>query len=58
VRIHRSEIVRHDLIAAIRPHDSGRTFAVLAVAGKFPSVAATFRVSHETLRFRKQGASA
>ena len=37
VRIHRSEIVRHDLIAAVRRHDSGRTFAVLAEVGKLPS---------------------
>lgn len=36
VRIHRSEIVRHDLISAIRRHDSGRTFAVLAGGREVP----------------------
>jgi DNA-binding LytR/AlgR family response regulator len=36
VRIHRSEIVRHDLIAAIRRHDSGRTFAVLSGGREVP----------------------
>ena len=51
VRVHRSEIVRHDLIAAIRRHESGRTFAVSLAAGKFPSVAVTFTRSraHITL---------
>jgi two-component system, LytTR family, response regulator len=36
VRVHRSEIVRHDLIAAIRRHDSGRTFAVLSGGREVP----------------------
>jgi DNA-binding LytR/AlgR family response regulator len=56
VRIHRSEIVRHDLIAAIRRHDSGRTFAVL-VGGREVPVSRRYvaRIS-QTLRFRKQGA--
>jgi DNA-binding LytR/AlgR family response regulator len=56
VRIHRSEIVRHDLIAAIRRHDSGRTFAVLAGGREVPvSRRYVARIS-QTLRFRKQGA--
>ena len=56
VRIHRSEIVRHDLIAAIRRHDSGRTFAVLSGGREVPvSRRYVARIS-ETLRFRKQGA--
>ena len=56
VRIHRSEIVRHDLIAAIRRHDSGRTFAVLAGGGEVPvSRRYVSRIS-QTLRVRKQGA--
>ena len=56
VRIHRSEIVRHDLIAAIRRHDSGRTFAVLAGGREVPvSRRYVSRIAH-TLRFRKQGA--
>lgn len=36
VRVHRSEIVRHDLISAIRRHDSGRTFAVLSGGREVP----------------------
>jgi DNA-binding LytR/AlgR family response regulator len=56
VRIHRSEIVRHDLIAAIRRHDSGRTFAVLAGGREVPvSRRYVSRIS-ETLRLRKPGA--
>ncbi|HKQ15128.1 MAG TPA: LytTR family DNA-binding domain-containing protein [Steroidobacteraceae bacterium] len=56
VRIHRSEIVRHDLIAAIRRHDSGRTFAVLAGGREVPvSRRYVSRIS-QTLRVRKQGA--
>lgn len=56
VRIHRSEIVRHDLIAAIRRHDSGRTFAVLAGGREVPvSRRYVARIS-QTLRLRKQGA--
>ena len=56
VRIHRSEIVRHDLIAAIRRHDSGRTFAVLAGGREVPvSRRYVSRIAH-TLRFRKEGA--
>jgi two-component system response regulator AlgR len=56
VRIHRSEIVRHDLIAAIRRHDSGRTFAVLCGGREVPvSRRYVARIS-QTLRFRKQGA--
>jgi DNA-binding LytR/AlgR family response regulator len=56
VRIHRSEIVRHDLIAGIRRHDSGRTFAVLCGGREVPvSRRYVARIS-QTLRFRKQGA--
>jgi DNA-binding LytR/AlgR family response regulator len=56
VRIHRSEIVRHDLIAAIRRHDSGRAFAVLCGGREVPiSRRYVARIS-QTLRFRKQGA--
>jgi DNA-binding LytR/AlgR family response regulator len=56
VRIHRSEIVRHDLIAAIRRHDSGRTFAVLAGGREVPvSRRYVARIS-QTLRLRKEGA--
>ena len=56
VRIHRSEIVRHDLIAAIRRHDSGRTFAVLAGGREVP-VSRRY-VTHiiQTLRLRKESA--
>jgi DNA-binding LytR/AlgR family response regulator len=54
VRVHRSEIVRHDLIAAIRRHDSGRTFAVLAGGREVPvSRRYVSRVAH-ALRFRKE----
>lgn len=56
VRIHRSEIVRHDLIAAIRRHDSGRTFAVLAGGREVPVSRRYVTRIAETLRFRKQGA--
>ena len=56
VRIHRSEIVRHDLIAAIRRHDSGRTFAVLAGGREVPVSRRYVSRIAETLRFRKQGA--
>ncbi|HKU13639.1 MAG TPA: LytTR family DNA-binding domain-containing protein [Steroidobacteraceae bacterium] len=53
VRVHRSEIVRHDLIAAIRRHDSGRTFAVLSGGREVPvSRRYVARVSH-ALRFDK-----
>jgi two-component system, LytTR family, response regulator len=51
VRVHRSEIVRHDLIAAIRRHDSGRTFAVLSGGREVPvSRRYVSRVAH-ALRF-------
>ena len=54
VRVHRSEIVRHDLISAIRRHESGRTFAVLAGGREVPvSRRYVSRVTH-ALRFRKQ----
>ena len=54
VRVHRSEIVRHDLIAAIRRHDSGRTFAVLSGGREVPvSRRYVSRVAH-ALRFRKE----
>jgi DNA-binding LytR/AlgR family response regulator len=54
VRVHRSEIVRHDLIVAIRRHESGRTFAVLAGGREVPvSRRYVSRVAH-ALRFRKQ----
>src|SRR5262245_6426606 len=36
VRIHRSEIVRHDLVSAIRRRSSGRAFAVLAGGSEVP----------------------
>jgi DNA-binding LytR/AlgR family response regulator len=58
VRVHRSEIVRHDLISAIRRHESGRTFAVLAGGREVPvSRRYVSRVAH-ALRFRKQQHSA
>jgi DNA-binding LytR/AlgR family response regulator len=54
VRVHRSEIVRHDLISAIRRHESGRTFAVLSGGREVPvSRRYVARVAH-ALRFRKQ----
>jgi DNA-binding LytR/AlgR family response regulator len=58
VRVHRSEIVRHDLIAAIRRHESGRTFAVLSGGREVPvSRRYVSNVAH-ALRFRKQQHSA
>ena len=36
VRIHRSEIVRHDLVAAIRRQESGRAFAVMPGGREVP----------------------
>lgn len=58
VRVHRSEIVRHDLIAAIRRHESGRMFAVLSGGREVPvSRRYVSRVAH-ALRFRKQQHSA
>lgn len=56
VRIHRSEIVRHDLIAAIRRQDSGRTFAVLAGGREVPVSRRYVTRITQTLRFRKEGA--
>jgi DNA-binding LytR/AlgR family response regulator len=56
VRIHRSEIVRHDLIAAIRRHDSGRTFAVLSGGREVPVSRRYVARIAQTLRFRKQSA--
>jgi DNA-binding LytR/AlgR family response regulator len=56
VRIHRSEIVRHDLIAAIRRQDSGRTFAVLADGREVPVSRRYVTRIARTLRFRKEGA--
>src|SRR5918995_2418820 len=56
VRIHRSEIVRHDLIAAIRRHDSGRTFAVLAGGREVPVSRRYVTRITQTLRFRKERA--
>ncbi len=56
VRIHRSEIVRHDLIAAIRRHDSGRTFAVLAGGREVPVSRRYVTRITQTLRFRKESA--
>ena len=56
VRIHRSEIVRHDLIAAIRRHDSGRTFAVLAGGREVPVSRRYVTRINQTLRFRKESA--
>ena len=56
VRIHRSEIVRHDLIAAIRRHDSGRTFAVLAGGREVPVSRRYVSRITQTLRFRKESA--
>ncbi|HET9446963.1 MAG TPA: LytTR family DNA-binding domain-containing protein, partial [Steroidobacteraceae bacterium] len=57
VRIHRSEIVRHDQIAAIRRHDSGRTFAVLSGGREVPVSRRYVTRITQTLRFRKQSAS-
>jgi DNA-binding LytR/AlgR family response regulator len=57
VRIHRSEIVRHDLIAAIRRHDSGRTFAVLAGGREVPVSRRYVTRIANTLRFRKEARS-
>lgn len=58
VRVHRSEIVRHDLISAIRRHESGRTFAVLSGGREVPvSRRYVSRVAN-ALRFRKQQHSA
>lgn len=54
VRVHRSEIVRHDLIAAIRRHDSGRTFAVLAGGREVPVSRRYVSRVTSALRFRKQ----
>jgi two-component system, LytTR family, response regulator len=56
VRIHRSEIVRHDLIAAIRRQDSGRTFAVLAGGREVPVSRRYVTRITQTLRFRKESA--
>ena len=56
VRIHRSEIVRHDLIAAIRRHDSGRTFAVLAGGREVPVSRRYVTRITQTLRLRKESA--
>ncbi len=56
VRIHRSEIVRHDLIAAIRRQDSGRTFAVLAGGREVPVSRRYVARIAQTLRFRNQSA--
>jgi DNA-binding LytR/AlgR family response regulator len=56
VRIHRSEIVRHDQIAAIRRHDSGRTFAVLSGGREVPVSRRYVTRITQTLRFRKQSA--
>jgi two-component system, LytTR family, response regulator len=56
VRIHRSEIVRHDLIAAIRRHDSGRTFAVLAGGREVPVSRRYVTRITQALRFRKDSA--
>jgi two-component system, LytTR family, response regulator len=56
VRIHRSEIVRHDLIAAVRRHDSGRTFAVLAGGREVPVSRRYVTRITQTLRFRKASA--
>jgi DNA-binding LytR/AlgR family response regulator len=54
VRIHRSEIVRHDLIAAIRRQESGRTFAVLSGGREVPvSRRYVARVAH-ALQFGKR----
>lgn len=56
VRIHRSEIVRHDLIAALRRHDSGRTFAVLSGGREVPVSRRYVTRITQTLRLRKEGA--
>jgi DNA-binding LytR/AlgR family response regulator len=56
VRIHRSEIVRHDLIAAVRRHDSGRTFAVLAGGREVPVSRRYVTRITQTLRLRKESA--
>lgn len=58
VRIHRSEIVRHDLVSAIRRHDSGRTSAVLSDGREVP-VSRRY-ISHiaEALRLSKRRGNA
>lgn len=56
VRIHRSEIVRNDQIAAIRRHDSGRTFAVLCGGREVPVSRRYVTHITQTLRFRKHSA--
>ena len=58
VRVHRSEIVRHDLIAAIRRHESGRTFAVLAGGREVPVSRRYVSPVAHALRFRQQQHSA
>jgi two-component system, LytTR family, response regulator len=52
VRVHRSEIVRHDLIAAIRRHESGRTFAVLSGGREVPVSRRYVSRVAQALRFR------
>jgi DNA-binding LytR/AlgR family response regulator len=56
VRIHRSEIVRNDQIAALRRHDSGRTFAVLCGGREVPVSRRYVTRITQTLRVRKQSA--
>lgn len=54
VRVHRSEIVRHDLISAIRRHDSGRTFAVLSGGREVPVSRRYVSRVADALRFGNQ----
>jgi DNA-binding LytR/AlgR family response regulator len=53
VRIHRSEIVRHDLVTAIRRHESGRAFAILAGGRESPISKRYFPRIGEVLRLRR-----
>jgi DNA-binding LytR/AlgR family response regulator len=54
VRIHRSEIVRHDLVSAIRRHSSGRCFAVLAGGREVPISKRYLASVSGTLHLRKR----
>jgi DNA-binding LytR/AlgR family response regulator len=55
VRVHRSEIVRHDLITAIRRCESGRTLAVLSGGGEIPISRRYLSKVGRALRLSKRG---
>jgi two-component system, LytTR family, response regulator len=55
VRIHRSEIVRHDLVAAIRRCESGRAFAVLSGGREIPISRRYLSQIGRALRLSKRG---